>query len=321
MAGGLPMPAEPAPPLLLQEPAVSRTKIAFTYAGDLWTVDRSGGEAQRLVAPGGEHHTPIFSPDGTRVAYTCRQDGNTDVYVVGAGGGEPVRVTYHPGADVALDWTPDGSRILFSSNRATFRDLPQLYTVAATGGLPEELPLPSGAQASYAADGVHLAYVPYYQVEPAWKMYRGGQTTPIWIADLLDSSVVKIPRDNSNDRNPMWVGDTVYFLSDREGRFTLFAYDTRTAVVRRVVDNDGFDIASASAGPGAIVYSQLGSIHLYDLATGKGSAVPIRIAADLPELRPHFGRITPEQILGADISPTGKRAVFEAHGDILSVPA
>jgi tricorn protease len=321
MAGGPPMPAEPTPPLLLQEPAVSRTKIAFTYAGDLWTVDRSGGEAHRLVAPGGEHHSPIFSPDGTRVAYTCRQDGNVDVYVVDAGGGEPVRITYHPGTDVALDWTPDGSRILFSSNRATFRDLPQLYTVAATGGLPEELPLPSGAQASYAADGSHLAYVPYYQVEPAWKMYRGGQTTPIWIADLSDSSVVKIPRDNSNDRNPMWVGDTVYFLSDREGRFTLFAYDTKTAAVRKVVDNDGFDIASASAGPGAIVYSQFGSIHLYDLASGKGSAVPIRVAADLPELRPHFGKITPEQILGADISPTGKRAVFEAHGDILSVPA
>jgi len=320
-AGAQPAPAEPKTPLLLQEPTVSQTQIAFAYGGDIWTVDRSGGEAHRLVGPGGEFHSPIFSPDGSRIAYTGRLEGNVDVYVVNAAGGEPVRLTYHPGTDIALGWTPDGSRILFSSNRATFRDLPQLYTVALAGGLPEELPLPSGAQACYSPDGSHLAYVPFYQVEPAWKMYRGGQTTPIWIADLSDSGVVKVPRDNSNDRNPMWVGDTVYFLSDREGRFTLFACDTKTLAVKRVLDNDGFDIASASAGPGAIVYSQFGSIHLYDIASGQSRAVAIRLAADLPEVRPHFEKVKPEQILRAALSPTGKRALFEAHGEILSVPA
>ena len=320
-AAAQPMAAEPNPPLLLQEPSLSLTQIAFSYGGDIWTVDRSGGDAYRLVATNGDHRLPLFSPDGSKVAYTGRQDGNTDVYVVDAAGGEPVRLTYHPGGDVALGWTPDGSRIVFSSNRATFRDLPQLYTVALGGGLPLELPLPPGAEASYSPDGGHLAYVPYFQWEPDWKMYRGGQTTPIWIADLSDSSVIKIPRDNSNDRNPMWVGDTVYFLSDREGRFTLFAYDAKSQRVRKIVDNDGFDIAHASAGPGAIVYSQFGSIHLYDLASGQSRAVPIRVAADMPQLRPHFQEIKPEQILGAAISPTGKRALFEVHGDILSVPA
>ena len=190
-------------------------------------------------------------------AYTGRQDGNVDVYVIDAAGGEPLRLTYHPAPDIALGWSPDGARVIFSSTRATDRDLTQLYTVPVGGGLPAELPLPSGAEASYSPDGTHLAYVPYFQWEPDWKMYRGGQTTPIWIADLSDSGVTKIPRNNSNDRDPMWVGDSVYFLSDREGRFTLFAYDTKTLKVRKVVNNEGFDIMYARAGPGAIVYSCL----------------------------------------------------------------
>jgi len=241
--------------------------------------------------------------------------------VVDAAGGEPVRLTYHPGTDVALGWTPDGGRIIFVSDRATPHDLPQFYTVPLAGGLPEELPLPAGAAASYSPDGTHLAYVPYFQWEPDWKMYRGGQTTPIWIADLSDSSVVKIPRSNSNDRNPMWVGGTVYFFSDREGRFTLFAYESKTRTVRRVVANDSFDIQSAAAGPGGIVYSQFGMLHLYEFASARTHAVPVRIAGDLPRRRSHFEKVKPEQILWASISPTGKRALFEAHGEILSVPA
>jgi tricorn protease len=307
--------------LLLRTPSLSANQIAFTFGGDIWIVDRTGGEARRLAGSTGTSGGPLFSPDGTKVAFTSRVDGNTDVYFVDAAGGVPVRLTYHPGVDVALGWTPDGTHIVFSSNRATQRDLPQLYTVALSGGLPQELPLPSGTQASFSPDGTHLAYVPFGQWEPDWKMYRGGQTTPIWIADLSDSSVVKVPRDNSNDRDPMWVGNTVYFLSDREGRFTLFGCDVKSLKVSKLMDNNGFDIQSASAGPGGIVYSQFGSIHIYDLASGKSHPVPISIASDLPGLRPHFEKIKPDQILAAAISPTGKRAVFEAYGEILSVPA
>jgi tricorn protease len=307
--------------LLLQTPTLSKSQIAFCFGGDIWIVDRAGGEAHRLAGSTGTSRNPIFSPDGTKVAYTSRVEGNADVYVVDAAGGVPFRLTYHPANDVAMGWTPDGTRIVFSSLRATPRDLPQLYTVPLGGGLPEELPLPSGTQASYSPDGTHLAYVPFYQVEPAWKMYRGGETTPIWIADMSDSSVVKVPRDNSNDHDPMWVGDTVYFLSDREGRFTLFSCDTKSLKVSKLMDNDGFDIQSASAGPGGIVYSQFGSIHIYDLASGASHPVHITIASDLPGLRPHFEKIKPEQIQSAGLSPTGKRAVFEAYGEILTVPA
>jgi tricorn protease len=321
LAVALPARVTAAPPLLLQHPTLSKDKIAFDFAGEIWTVPREGGAAHRLVAGQGRNGAPIFSPDGSRIAYTGIYDENADVYVVSAAGGQPTRLTYHPGPDQAVGWTPDGKSVLFRSNRKTTRDLQQLFTVPADGGTPVELPLPSGYHASYSPDGTHLAYLPYFQWQPAWKKYRGGQTTPIWIADLADSSVKKVPREGSNDKNPMWVGDTVYFLSDRAGAFTLFAYDTRSGVVQQVVKNEsGFDVQSASAGPGGIVYDQLDALRLFDIATGITRAVPVTIASELPQLRPRFESVDAKQILHAALSPSGKRVLFEAHGEILSAP-
>jgi len=314
--------AAAAPPLLLQHPTLSRDAIAFEFAGEIWTVARDGGVARRLVAGQGRNGQPVFSPDGSLIAFTGTYDQNADVYVVPVAGGQPTRLTYHPGPDEAVGWTPDGKAILFRSGRKTYRDLRQLFTVPLAGGFPTEVPLPSGHQAAYSPDGSHLAYVPYFQWQPAWKRYRGGQTTPIWIADLADSSVTKVPREGSNDKNPMWVGDTVYFLSDRAGPVTLFAYDTRGAAVRQLIPNEsGFDIQSASAGPGAIVYDQLGALRLYDLASGQTRRVEVTLAADLPQLRPRFEKVEGKQILHAALSPSGKRVLFEAHGEILAVPA
>ena len=311
-----------APPLLVQHPSLSKTRIAFDYAGRIWDIPREGGTARVLVSGAGRCFNPIYSPDGAWIAYTGQYDGNFDVYVVAASGGEPRRLTYHPGPDKALGWSPDGTKVVFYSTRTTVRDLAQLYTVPVSGGCPEALPLPSGVEASYSPDGGHLAYSPVSQWQPAWKKYHGGQTARIWIADLSDSSVVKVPRDNSNDRDPMWVGDSVYFLSDRSGPVTLFAYDTKAGTVRQAVKNErGFDITSASAGPGGIVYSQFGALHLYDTATGQDAKVPVAIAADLPELRPHYEKVDGHQVLHAAISPSGKRALFEVRGEILSVPA
>jgi tricorn protease len=320
-----PQTAPPTPdsvPRLLEAPTLSKTQIAFAHAGELWTVPREGGDAQRLVTGQLENYKPIFSPDGSMIAFTGVLDSNADVYVVPAGGGETRRLTYHPGSDSAVGWTPDGTRIVFYSYRDTARDLPKLFTVSVNGGFPEELPLPSGVQASYSADGKRVAYVPFPQWQPQWKKYRGGQTMPVWIADLADSHVTKVPRDNSNDRYPMWVGDTVYFVSDRNGPRTLFAYDVNGGAVREVVHNpDGFDIKSASAGPGGIVYDQFDQLRIYDIASGQSHAVRVRISAELPQVRPHFEKVEHDELLQAAVSPTGKRVLFEAHGEILSVPA
>jgi tricorn protease len=307
--------------LLLRRPALSRTQIVFSYAGDLWSVPRDGGEAKRLTAGQGVETDPIFSPDGSQIAFTGEYDGNVDVFVMPAGGGMPKRLTYHPGQDSPVSWTPDGKRVLFVSSRAVPNDGARLYTLPAEGGgLPDELPLPIAIEASYSPDGSHLAYVPLFQWQEAWKRYRGGQTLKIWIASLADSSIVKIPRENSNDFNPMWIGDRIYFLSDREGPVTLFYYDTKTNKVSRAVVNHGLDFKSASAGPGAIVYEQFGELHLYDLKTGQTKAVPVTLAGDLPEVRPHYVNVA-KRLRSADISPNGARAVFEARGEILTVPA
>jgi len=203
--------------LLLRNPAVSDSQIVFEYADDLWIVSREGGEARRLTSAIGRESNPHFSPDGSQVAFSGEYDGNVDVYVVAAAGGVPRRLTYHPAPDVPVGWGPDGKHILFESARDSYADSGQLYSISLDGALPKALPLPTAEDGSYSADASHIAYVPVFHWQAAWKRYRGGQTTKIWIADLSDSSIIKIPRENSNDFNPMWVGNKVYFLSDRNG--------------------------------------------------------------------------------------------------------
>ncbi len=311
----------PHTPLLLQHPTMNSNEIAFAYGDAIWVVNRKGGTAQRLVGGPGRLSGPIFSPDGKWIAFTGDYDGNTDVYVVSAAGGQPRRLTFHPGADVALGWTPDSSRVLFSSDRYSYSDPTQFFTVPITGGFPTELPLMIANEGTFSPNGKQMAYVPNSQWEPDWKSYRGGQTTPIWIVNLATLDLTKIPRSNSNDKDPMWLGHTIYFLSDRSGPVTLFAYDTRTKQVRELIHNAGLDFKSASAGPGGIVYEQFGSLHIYDFKTHRQHPVDVRIDADLPQLQPHFVKVTSREILNANISPTGQRAIFEAHGEILTVPS
>jgi tricorn protease len=318
--------AEGDRPLLLRHPTLSKDQVVFSYAGDLWTVGRSGGDARRLTTGTGLESYPVFSPDGSQVAFAGEYEGNLDVYVVPATGGEPRRLTYHPAPDIPVGWTPDGKSILFRSGRSSHARFRRLYTIPSEGGNPTELPLPMAEEGSFSPDGQHIAYVPFWNRSGnprgvvAWKRYRGGTASPIWIADLADSAIDKLPRDRSNDFNPMWVGNRVYFLSDRDGPVTLYAYEPGSKEVRRLLDNKGPDINSACAGPGAIAYAQFGEINLFDLDTQQSKRLDVRLSADLTTVRPRFEKVA-KHVHNAALSPTGVRAVFEAHGEILTVPA
>jgi len=306
-------------PLLMQQPTISKTQIVFVYGGYLWSVPREGGEARQLTT-GGHETRPKFSPDGKWIAFSGQYDGNLDVYVMSAEGGEPKRLTWHPDPDVVEGWAPDGKKILFSSGREAYADFDRLYTISAEGGVPEVLPMWRGEAASFSPDATRIAYVPNLKWQTAWKKYHGGQTTPIYVVRLSDLQLEKVARENSNDDDPVWIDETIYFLSDRKGAVTVFAYDTKTKKVRQVLENNGLDLKSLSGGPDGLVYEQFGGIYTLDAKTEKASKVSVRITGDLPATRPHFEKVG-DKIRNAAISPTGVRAVFEVRGEILTVPA
>jgi tricorn protease len=310
-----------ATPLLLRNPSLSQDRIAFLYANDVWTVARSGGEARRFTSVGTVAEGPYYSPDGSKLAYSVREHGLLDIYVMSVEGGIPRRLTWEPTGSRVVGWTPDGKSVLFASEHASKSVYPRLFKVRVDGiGPAEVLPLPSADWGSYSPDGDTLAYVPFQQWQAAWKHYRGGQTTPVWLVNLKSLELEKIPRVNSNDSHPVWVGGTVYFLSDRDGPVSLYSYDTHSKQVQRVLDNKRFDLKTVSAAPDALVYEQFGSLHLYDLASHQDHAVAVTIHGDLPQLTPHLAAVPAAAIENAGISPSGARIVVEARGDIFTLP-
>jgi tricorn protease len=310
-----------SPPRLFRQPTLSATSIVFSFAGDLWSVPRAGGEARRLTASPGVERDPVFSPDGSTLAFTGEYDGNVDVYTMPADGGPPKRLTWHPDDDRAVGWTNDGTRVVFRSARDTGNGDARLWTIPAAGGWPERLPLPEGYQGTFSPDGRRLAYQPFERTQMAWKRYRGGETTFVWLLDLATLDLEAVPRDNSNDSWPCWASDgRVYFLSDRDGPVELWRYDPATRAVARAFANDGFDLKNARPGPGAIVFERFGQIGLYDLATGAVTWPPITVTSDLEETRPRWVKVG-DQLTSPALSPTGARAAFSARGEILTVPA
>ena len=313
---------------LLRHPSVSRELIAFEYGGDLWVVSRNGGQARRVTSTQGMELDPFFSPDGSQIAYTSTVAGNTDVYVVPTAGGDPKRLTYHPSLDRVRGWTPDGRSVVFASVRTS---APQqaywrLWTISIDGGFPEPMPMPRAFSVAYAPDGKRVAYEeittafvpPWYELSQ-WRHYRGGRTHPVRLLNLADNSVEKLPWNNSNDTLPMWIGNTIYFLSDRNHTTNLFAWRADSKQVTQLTRHDDFDIMTASAGADAIVYEQAGYIHLVDAATGKARRLDIQVAGDFPWARPQFKKVV-SMIRNSSLSPTGVRAVFESRGEIFTVP-
>ena len=314
---------------LLRHPTVSRDQIAFEYAGDLWLVSRGGGQARRITSTQGLEIEPHFSPDGTQIAFTATVAGNTDVYIVPTTGGNPKRLTYHPGSDRVRGWTPDGRRVVFASARisAPQQAYVKLWTIGIDGtGLPEQIPMPRAFSGTYSPDGrrfayeeIQTAFIPDWYEASMWRHYRGGRTHPISVINLADYSVEKLPWNNSNDTEPMWIGNTIYFLSDRNHTANLFAYRTDTKQLTQLTQHDDFDIMTASAGADAIVYEQAGYLHLVDAKSGKSTRLNIEATGDLPWTRPQFKKVA-GMIRNYTLSPTGVRAAFEARGEIFTVP-
>ena len=318
-----------ATPHLFQRPALSKDLICFGYAGDLWTVPRAGGKATRLTIGVGIETAPVFSPDGSTIAFTGEYDGNTDVFTIPAAGGIPFRVTYHPAADYAVGWTPDGKEIVFRSTRISQSRYTQLYTVPAKGGIAKPLPLPMAYQGQFSPDGKAIAYSPLppafgfdYTTYVAWGNYRGGRASTIWVTNLPGLDSFEIPHQTASDFNPVFVEGKIYFLSMRNGHTTIFKYDPAKKNVTQALANDGADIRTMAGDGQTLVYDRLGDIYLYDTlydtASGNSHMVPIEMDADLPEVRTHIESVAAE-VEHVSISPTGMRAAVEAHGDIFTV--
>ncbi|MFW6123985.1 MAG: S41 family peptidase [Acidobacteriota bacterium] len=308
---------------MLTHPAVSKENIVFSYSNDLWISDFQGNHVRRLTSHKGVESCPVFSPDGKWIAFSAEYDGNTDVYLIPSQGGIPKRLTWHPYPDTVRAFTPDGKYVVFMSSRFSFTgSRPKLYKVSLKGGNPIPEKIPYAYKASYSPDGGRIAYTPFREAFNQWKHYRGGTFSRIRIITLKDSSIEKIPQPEGrcNDTDPMWFGSKIYFISDRNGEFNLFSYDTENKQVKQLTFYNDFPIVMASSGKDKIIFEQKASLHLFNIREETTDDLSIGVAADLLELRPRYEKGS-QYIRNADISPTGARAVFEFRGEIVTFPA
>ncbi|MDR8390097.1 PDZ domain-containing protein [Aliifodinibius sp. S!AR15-10] len=307
---------------MLRQPDVSESHIVFSYADDIWIVSKSGGTANRLTSAKGQESFPRFSPDGTTVAYTANYDGNNDIYVIPAEGGVPVRVTHHPMNERVLGWFPDGENILFSSSMKSGRQrYNQFYKVSVDGGLPQKLPVPYGEFGDISPDGQTLAYTPKSRVFRTWKRYRGGWAPDILLFDLETYESQKVTDNDANDDQPMWHDSTLYFMSDRgkDLRYNIWAYDRNSEQTLQVTDFNEYDIHFPAIGPSDLVFEAGGRLYLMDLETEQTREVEVDVITDKTTLKPHTENVS-NLIQNAYLSPDGNRVLFQARGDLFSVP-
>ena len=319
---------------LLRFPAIHGNRIVFTYAGDLYTVSSKGGIARKLTSDAGYEMFARFSPDGKFLAFTGQYDGNTEVYLMPSEGGIPKRLTYTATLDrddvsdrmgpnnIVMGWK-NGSQIIYRSRKDQWNDFKgDLLLVSTEGGLSEPLPLPRGGFCSYSPDGKKLAYNRIFREFRTWKRYRGGQADDIWIYDFESKQTVNITNNPAQDVFPMWAGNKIYFISDRDEnkRFNLYAYDLGNKQTQKLTGFVDFDIKFPSLGDDAIVFENGGYIYRFDLKSQKAEKVPIVVADDQATGRGGWIDVS-KNITNYEISPDGSRALFGARGDIFTVPA
>jgi len=309
---------------LIHQPAVSRDHLAFVYGGDLWTSDRDGQHPVQLTSHPANEFAPHFSPDGQWIAFSASYDGNTDVYVVPTAGGQPRRLTWHPGADSVSGWSADGQRVLFASAREVGNSRSgQLYEVPLAGGFEQKVMEAVAVEGAWSPGGRLLAYRPTIMAHvgaSGWRQHRGGETPPIWILDPRGQGYEQVPHVNASDSNPLWIGDDVAFISDRnEGSANLFLYERGSHALRQLTHESPWDVRAADAHGNTIVYEAGGRLKSVDLVTGTVQAIPIHLAAGSLQARPQW-KDASKSISSAVLSPTGKRVLVTARGEVFSVP-
>ena len=308
---------------LLRQPTVSATQVAFEYGGDLWVVSRNGGEARRLTATPAIETDPHFSPDGRWVAFTSNRTGMPEVWIVAADGGEPHRLTWYPSPSYARGWTPDGKEVLYASDRGS-APVPyaHLWLVPTDGGPPNEVPEAMAFRGSFSPDGARLVVDRVDRWDVEFRNYRGGQNTPLTILDRKTLDETPLPNDErTTDTWPVWLGGKVFFLSDRDYTTNVWSYDVATKQLAQVTHFTDADVKTLGGGAtDALAFEEDGWIWLLNPASGQTRKLDITVHGDFPWAMPHWEDVS-HSIAAASLSPTGKRALFEARGDIYTVPA
>jgi len=316
------------PTLLLRQPDVSSDHVVFVYAGDLWLCGHDGQAPYRLTSSAAAESEPVFSPDGSMVAYAASHENNTDVYIIGVDGGQPRRLTWHPRADTPTGWTADGHAVTMVSSRETGHGRSaQLYHVDLAGGLPRRQMEARIFRGAYDADDSHLAYMAYgpaynglYGGSSGWKGYRGGTAPEIHVMDLKAGTDLTIAGHGASCIDPTWVDGQVYFASDRENEiFNIYRYDPATAAVTRITGEPVWDVRAMGGHGSTMVYEAGGRLKRMDLTSGAVSEIVVDINPDLPQLRPSW-KSARRAMENANLSPTGQRALITARGDIFTVP-
>ena len=308
---------------LFRFPDISQNQIAFVYGGDIWIVSKTGGTANKLTSSVGEESYPRFSPDGKTIAYSANYNGNTDVYSIPAGGGIPVRITYHSMNDRVVDWHPDGSRIFFASPRENgVGNLNQFYLVSKNGGLPQKLSVPYGELASFSPGGESIAYVTRITENYPFKRYRGGLASDVYVYNLTQNKVENITQNPATDGKPAWVKNKIFFVSDagRDQRRNIWVYDADKKTKQQVTKFENADINYMSAGPSELIFEADGVLYVLNTDSYKYDEVKINVVNDIATVMPRTINVG-NNISSFDISPDAKRAIFEARGELFSVPA
>jgi tricorn protease len=332
LAGILAAASASAQTRLLRFPDVAGDRIAFCYAGDLWTASADGGAATRITSHPGLELFPKFSPDGKWLAFTGQYEGDEQVYVMPAAGGEPRQLTFFPARgplaprhgydNMVYGWTPDGKSVLYKGWRDAdgIRTEGTLYTVPAAGGLPKALPMPTAGAGDFSPDAKRLVYSPLFRDFRTWKRYQGGWANDLYLYDLATNDATLIAHSDRTERDPMWIGETIYFASDRDGTLNLYSYDLASQAVSKLTQSTSADVRwPSSDNRGRIVYELGGVLHVFETQTRADRELSVFVPDDGVSRRP--SRASAEkQIEDFGLSPRGERALFVARGDVFTVP-